>query len=102
MQLPHPRAAASQLRAAEKADSGSSGFPKRHVFSDITTLLKDDSVYAMMIDALSEHYLKASIDLVLGMEAPSLRQPRQSPYRPECRICSLAQARQAARRHGQV
>src|ERR1700680_935823 len=45
-------------------------FPKEGIlFYDITTLLKDKLGLAMLIDALSEHYLKAGIDLVLGMEA---------------------------------
>ena len=45
-------------------------FPKKGIlFYDITTLLKDRLGLAMLIDALSEHYLKAGIDLVLGMEA---------------------------------
>src|SRR6266404_403923 len=45
-------------------------FPKKGIlFYDITTLLKDKLGLAMLIDALSEHYLSAGIDLVLGMEA---------------------------------
>src|SRR5690242_6166077 len=45
-------------------------FPKKGIlFYDITTLLKDRLGLAMLIDALSEHYIKAGIDLVLGMEA---------------------------------
>src|SRR5260370_9080315 len=45
-------------------------FPKKGIlFYDITTLLKDKLGLATLIDALSEHYLKADIDLVLGMEA---------------------------------
>jgi adenine phosphoribosyltransferase len=45
-------------------------FPKKGIlFYDITTLLKDNLGYAMLIDALSEHYLQKDIDLVLGMEA---------------------------------
>src|SRR5467141_5351850 len=45
-------------------------FPKQGIlFYDITTLLKDKLGLATLIDALSEHYLKADIDLVLGMEA---------------------------------
>src|SRR6202050_2767162 len=45
-------------------------FPKKGIlFYDITTLLKDKLGLAMLIDALSEHYLTAGIDLVLGMEA---------------------------------
>jgi len=45
-------------------------FPKKGIlFYDITTLLKDNLGFATLIDALSEHYLRKEIDLVLGMEA---------------------------------
>jgi adenine phosphoribosyltransferase len=45
-------------------------FPKKGIlFYDITTLLKDKTGFATLIDALSEHYLEKKIDLVLGMEA---------------------------------
>jgi len=45
-------------------------FPRKGIlFYDITTLLKDKLGYAMLIDALSEHYISKEIDLVLGMEA---------------------------------
>ena len=45
-------------------------FPKKGIlFYDITTVLKDKLGFAMLIDALSEHYLEQKIDLVLGMEA---------------------------------
>jgi adenine phosphoribosyltransferase len=45
-------------------------FPKKGIlFYDITTLLKDKSGFATLIDRLSEHYLNQKIDLVLGMEA---------------------------------
>jgi adenine phosphoribosyltransferase len=45
-------------------------FPKPGIlFYDITTLLKDKAGLAMLIDALSEHYIGKGIDLVLGMEA---------------------------------
>lgn len=45
-------------------------FPKKGIlFYDITTLLKDKLGFATLIDALSEHYLKKDIDLILGMEA---------------------------------
>src|SRR5579862_3164561 len=45
-------------------------FPKKGIlFYDITTLLKDKLGFAMLIDALSEHYISQKIDLVLGMEA---------------------------------
>jgi adenine phosphoribosyltransferase len=45
-------------------------FPKEGIlFYDITTVLKDKLGFAMLIDALSEHYVEQKIDLVLGMEA---------------------------------
>src|SRR5438067_7267684 len=45
-------------------------FPKPGIlFYDITTLLKDKTGFATLIDALSEHYLAKDVDLVLGMEA---------------------------------
>src|SRR5947199_3773901 len=45
-------------------------FPKPGIlFYDITTLLKEKKGFATLIDALSEHYLKDKIDLVLGIEA---------------------------------
>ena len=45
-------------------------FPKQGIlFYDITTLLKDPTGYATLIDALAEHYIDAKTDLILGMEA---------------------------------
>jgi len=45
-------------------------FPKKGIlFYDITTLLKDKTGFATLIDALSENYLERKIDLVLGIEA---------------------------------
>jgi adenine phosphoribosyltransferase len=45
-------------------------FPKKGIlFYDITTLLKDRAGFAMLIDALAEHYIDQKIDLILGMEA---------------------------------
>lgn len=45
-------------------------FPKPGIlFYDITTLLKDKTGFATLIDALSQHYMEKSIDLVLGIEA---------------------------------
>jgi adenine phosphoribosyltransferase len=45
-------------------------FPKKGIlFYDITTLLKDKTGFATLIDALAEHYIDKKIDLVLGMEA---------------------------------
>lgn len=45
-------------------------FPKPGIlFYDITTLLKDKMGLRIVIDALSEHYRHAGIDVVLGIEA---------------------------------
>src|SRR6516225_6663526 len=45
-------------------------FPKPGIlFYDITTLLKDKTGFATLIDALSENYLEQDVDLVLGIEA---------------------------------
>jgi adenine phosphoribosyltransferase len=45
-------------------------FPKPGIlFYDITTLLKDKTGFATLIDKLAEHYVAQEIDLVLGMEA---------------------------------
>ena len=45
-------------------------FPKKGIlFYDITTLLKDKSGYAALIDQLAEHYIGKQVDLILGMEA---------------------------------
>ena len=45
-------------------------FPKKGIlFYDITTLLKDKTGFATLIDKLSEHYISQNVDLVLGMEA---------------------------------
>ena len=45
-------------------------FPKTGIlFYDITTLLKDKTGFAQMIDALAAHYIGKEIDLVLGIEA---------------------------------
>src|ERR1700675_4819960 len=47
-----------------------SDFPQKGIlFYDITTLLKDKRGFAMLIDALAEHYINKDVDLVLGMEA---------------------------------
>src|SRR6201981_3493003 len=43
-------------------------FPKRGIlFYDITTLLKDKTGFAQLIDLFSEHYIGKHIDLILGM-----------------------------------
>jgi adenine phosphoribosyltransferase len=45
-------------------------FPKKGInFYDITTLLKDRTGFAQLIDLLSEHYVEKKIELVLGIEA---------------------------------
>ena len=45
-------------------------FPKPGIlFYDITTVLKDKTGFAQLIDALAAHYLERKIDLVLGIEA---------------------------------
>ena len=45
-------------------------FPKPGIlFYDITTLLKDKTGFARLIDALAAHYIDRKIDLVLGIEA---------------------------------
>jgi adenine phosphoribosyltransferase len=45
-------------------------FPKKGIlFYDITTLLKDKTGFAKLIDLLAAHYIEHNIDLVLGIEA---------------------------------
>jgi adenine phosphoribosyltransferase len=45
-------------------------FPKPGIlFYDITTLLKDKTGFAKLIDAMAAHYIPHKIDLVLGIEA---------------------------------
>jgi adenine phosphoribosyltransferase len=45
-------------------------FPKPGIlFYDITTLLKDKTGFATIIDKLAEYYISHNVDLVLGMEA---------------------------------
>src|SRR6201746_2302728 len=45
-------------------------FPKPGIlFYDITTLLKDQSGFAQLIDAFAAYYIGKDIDLVLGIEA---------------------------------
>ncbi len=39
------------------------------LFYDITTLLKDRTGFATVIDALAEHYIERRIDMVLSIEA---------------------------------
>lgn len=45
-------------------------FPRPGIlFYDITTLLRDKTGFAQLIDALAAHYIARKIDLVLGIEA---------------------------------
>src|SRR6202041_1202200 len=45
-------------------------FPKPGIlFYDITTLLKDPTGFAQLIDAFAAHYIERDIDLVLAIEA---------------------------------
>src|ERR1700723_3774037 len=45
-------------------------FPKPGIlFYDITTVLKDKTGFAKLIDILAAHYIEKKIDLVLGIEA---------------------------------
>jgi adenine phosphoribosyltransferase len=45
-------------------------FPKPGIlFYDITTLLKDKTGFAKLIDAFAGHYIERKVDLVLGIEA---------------------------------
>jgi adenine phosphoribosyltransferase len=49
-------------------------FPKPGIlFYDITTLLKDKTGFAQLIDALAAPYIARKIDLVLGIEARGAR-----------------------------
>src|SRR5471032_3052837 len=45
-------------------------FPKPGIlFYDITTLLKDKTGFAQLIDAMAAHFIGKEVDLVLGIEA---------------------------------
>src|ERR1700685_346178 len=47
-----------------------SDFPRPGIlFYDITTLLKDKTGFAQLIDAMAAHYIGRRIDLILGIEA---------------------------------
>jgi len=51
-------------------------FPKKGIlFYDITTLLKDKTGFATLIDALSEHFISDKIDLVFKDITPVLSDP---------------------------
>jgi adenine phosphoribosyltransferase len=70
MSNPQPLRSSPDCEALKKLIREVPDFPKKGIlFYDITTLLKDKLGLATLIDALAEHYLKADIDLVLGMEA---------------------------------
>src|SRR6185437_6392056 len=57
-------------------------FPKPGIlFYDITTLLKDKTGFAQMIDALAAHYLTQQIDLILGIEARGFTSAPALAYR---------------------
>jgi adenine phosphoribosyltransferase len=67
MQQPSPRTNCDHLKQLIREVPD---FPKKGIlFYDITTLLKDKQGFAMLIDALAEHYIGKDVDLVLGMEA---------------------------------
>ena len=60
-------------------------FPKPGIlFYDITTLLKDKRGFAMLIDALTAHYILEDIDLVLGIEARGFIFGPALAYRLNC------------------
>lgn len=45
-------------------------WPKKGVnFIDITTLLKDPAAFRFAVDALTEHFSKMHVDVVVGIEA---------------------------------
>ena len=78
-------------------------FPKPGIlFYDITTLLKDKTGFATLIDALSEHYVDKKIDLVLGMEARGFYFWTGRSLQAQCRIRSSAQARETSRRDREI
>jgi len=67
-------------------------FPKPGIlFYDITTLLKDKTGFAELIDAFAAYYIDKDIDLVLGIEA------RGASLSLECGLRPRAQAEEAAR-----
>jgi adenine phosphoribosyltransferase len=60
-------------------------FPKPGIlFYDITTLLKDKRGFALLIDALTAHYILQDIDLVLGIEARGFIFGPALAYRLNC------------------
>ena len=70
MSNPAPQPTALNCEPLKKLIREVPDFPKKGIlFYDITTLLKDKTGLATLIDALAEHYIKQDVDLVLGMEA---------------------------------
>src|SRR5215475_10288200 len=62
--------AAQEVEGLKKLIREVPDFPKKGIlFYDITTLLKDKTGLATLIDKFAEHYMKQDVDLVLGMEA---------------------------------
>jgi len=73
-------------------------FPRKGIlFYDITTFAEGQrSVFATLVDRLSEHYLKQNIDLVLGMEAPRIHLAPALGIPLDAGICSRAQVGQTS------
>src|ERR1700685_1729847 len=58
-------------------------FPKPGIlFYDITTLLKDKTGFAQLIDAFAQYYIGKHVDLVLGIEARGFTFAPPAPSRP--------------------
>src|ERR1700680_4077737 len=67
---PAPTQAEVRCERLKKLIREVADFPKKGIlFYDITTLLKDKTGFATLIDKLAEHYIAQDVDLVLGMEA---------------------------------
>src|ERR1700749_4272454 len=65
-------------------------FPKPGIlFYDITTLLKDKTGFAQLIDAFAAHYIGKDIDVVLGIEARGFIFGPPLPYRPNAGFCPV-------------
>ena len=68
--MPSPPAGAMNADQLKRLIREVPDFPKKGIlFYDITTLLKDKTGFATLIDKLAEHYIAQDVDLVLGMEA---------------------------------
>ena len=66
----HPSEIALNCEPLKKLIRTVPDFPKPGIlFYDITTLLRDKSGFAQMIDAFAAYYIGREIDLVLGIEA---------------------------------